>query len=209
MLGGEQIAALRVPGKALRVAVAVGEDRRAGERVIGGDAAVRCQAQDLAAERAQVGGERRLEGLAGGHVEHAVRPEGDAAAVVEKAARHAADDDPVEGGAVAIVDEPHDAVGHGVAVAVRQHGIDVRRPRKPGCRARLRRPPSPPATRLTMAPSSPLRRGWRRARHRACPAAPRHDQADAPGPLADQGPPPGRKTSDHGTSRPRTQGTAR
>jgi hypothetical protein len=81
-LGGEQ-PPVGVPGQPLHVAVAEAPDRRAGERVAVGHAAVGAQPQDLAAEAARVLGVTAVGGVAGAGVEHPVRAEGDAAAVVD------------------------------------------------------------------------------------------------------------------------------
>src|SRR5581483_8465891 len=74
VLGRQEVAGDRIEGQAERVAQAVSEDRRAGEGIIGWDGAVRVNAQDLAAQAAEVlRGVLRLR-IAQGDVELALWP---------------------------------------------------------------------------------------------------------------------------------------
>src|SRR5262249_17467484 len=62
----------RVPVETLRVAMAVGKNRRSRKRIVGRDRAVGVQAQRLASERLQVLGDLPRRRVAGGRIELAV-----------------------------------------------------------------------------------------------------------------------------------------
>src|SRR5262249_3667354 len=130
MLGGEERAAARLPGEALRVAVTVGIHQRVREGIVRRHAAVRRQPEDLAGWGRQVLRQFGLEGVAGRDIEHAAVPERDASAVVKGPARQAVEDDAVEAAVIALVAQANDAVLHALGPAIGLHGVDVGRARK-------------------------------------------------------------------------------
>ena len=119
----------RIPVEALGIAVPVREHRRAGEGIVGGNRAVRVQAQRLAAERLQVLRDLAVRRVAGRGVQLAVRAEPEAAAGVVLRGRDALDEDRPLRERVAVVAQPHDADGRAPGRVVR-----VREVHQPGRR---------------------------------------------------------------------------
>src|SRR5262249_37314043 len=122
VLDGPDLVGAGPDGDALDVAVAVGQDRRAGERVARcGVAGVEVDMQDLAAEAVAVLGDARVGGgIAGADEQGAVRGEGWAAAGVPAAGvdRQAGEQLGEPGGDLLVVGQPpgHQADVRGFAV---------------------------------------------------------------------------------------------
>ncbi len=153
-LRGEQ-ALFGVPGEALHIAVAIGVHRGVRERVARCRVALRGQPQDLAAEGLLVLGQAPLTALARTRVQHAVRAEGDAAAVVDVALGDALEDgvgrpELLAGGLLGVVEHAGDAVVRGGGEVRVDHVVGgvVRESVMP------RRPPSPAADTPDTLPSS-------------------------------------------------------
>ena len=106
------------PVERLHVADAEDEHRAPGEGVVGGDRAVRREAKDLAARARGVLRAVGLGRVARPDVQHPVRPEADAAAVVEPRRRDAVEEDPVLARRPAILGEhpAHEPVRDAAAV---------------------------------------------------------------------------------------------
>ena len=167
----DQEARLRVPVEALRVAVAVGEDRRAGKRIVRGDRAVGIQAQRLAAERGEVLRDfavrrvagrdvelRRRDRIGGGSRRGTARPGSPRSGPSRSRER------------VAVVAEPRDADG---GTSRRVVGVAEDRARASArSRARARCPSG-------RSPPSPRRRGARRAASRGARPSRRRGRARA------------------------------
>ena len=179
-LGGPQATAA-IPGEALDVAVAERPHRRARERVVGGDAPIGVDAQDLAVGRAAVLGQAGVPGLADPGVELAVGTEGDAAAVVDRRGAQAGEDR--RDGAVAELERRRCGCRAPWSGTRRRCGRARRRGRRRGRAARPRRRPARPGTVMTARGGRPWpgsgrsgrcrarRRGRRRRAGRRCPTA--------------------------------------
>jgi len=117
VLDHEQLAG-RIPGHALRIAMAQGIDERARERVVLRRLAVQRHPQDLARQAAHVLRPLAVRGPAGGGVQVPVRPDGDAAAVVEPVARDAGHQHAGLAPGLAVEPRLDDLVGQAIAGTV-------------------------------------------------------------------------------------------
>jgi hypothetical protein len=126
VLRSEERAAARLPGEALRIAVAVRIDRRVGKGIVCRHTALRRQPEDLAGRGREILGQFGLEGLAHRDMEHAVGTERDAPAIVKGPAGESIEDNTVEVAVVALVAQTNDTVPDPVEPFICLHRIDVR-----------------------------------------------------------------------------------
>src|SRR5215510_64439 len=129
----------------------------------------------------QILGELGMGGIPGADVEHAVRTESDAAAVMEGAGRDSLHDVAIKFGVVTEVLQTNDGVGRPSALLPRQHGIDVR------LLLELRMEGQAHQAALT------VRRNLQRRIRFGCKLAVAIDHPDLPAALADQGTAVGKK----------------
>src|SRR5262245_4991582 len=111
MFGSEKCTGLGMPGQALHIAVSIRIDGRAGKRIVGWNFALSGDSEDLSSQGMQILGKLRMGGIARADVQHPVRSEGDASAVMIDAGRDARHDVAVKLGVVAEVLQPNDGIG--------------------------------------------------------------------------------------------------
>jgi hypothetical protein len=129
VFGGHDQRERGVKINALRIAMAVAPDFRAriglaDERIVGGNRAIRVEAEDFSGERIEALGIWRTVSVAGGDVEHTIRPEAQAPTCVIQPGGNAFDDCPrldelIPGFAIA-----HDPQGEAFARRIVLRGVN-------------------------------------------------------------------------------------